>query len=94
MDDFHASDLPKTKDRTYEFKGIPSGDCDSFCWDVSRKEFIKIKGEEPNKFDKSYVNEGLFRIYPNDFYGFDKPECSIKISIKVIKCPDNIRKDK
>jgi len=82
--EFDIDNLPKIQSETYEFQGIPSGDCESFCWDVDKETFIKIKGEAPNKHDKSRVNKGLYRIYPDDFYGCDKPKCNMKISIEVI----------
>lgn len=77
--------LPKTKNTDIEFVAIPSGDHEAFCWDVDRETFIKIKGNEPEEdFDNSYFNKGLFRIYPDDFYGFDKPKCKIKLLIEVL----------
>lgn len=81
---FDINDLPKTKAGTYEFDGISSGDCESFCWDVTEETFERITGKKPNKFKESRVNEGLYRLYPDDFYGFDKPKCKIKISIEPI----------
>lgn len=52
-----------------EFDGIVSGDYESFCWDVDRDAFVKIKGRQPDvEFEKSYFNDGLFRIYPNDIF--------------------------
>ena len=59
--------LPKTENKTFEFIGIPSGDYESFCWDVDKETFKKITGKEPKKYYKSYFNEGLYRIYPNKF---------------------------
>ena len=78
-------EMPKTETKAYEFQGISSGDGDSFCWDISKEDFIKIKGKNPNKYDKSMERKGLYRLYPNDFYGFDDPKCNIKISIEVLE---------
>lgn len=78
----NIDDFPKTKNGNYEFDGIPSGDHEGFCWDVSKEDFKKIKGRDPISCDKSYFNKGLYRIYPNDFYGLDEPKCKIKISIE------------
>lgn len=78
------NELPKTKSGTYEFKGIPSGDCSAFCWDVSKEEYVKITGKKPGKYDKSNENKGLYKIYPNDFYGFDNPMCLMKLSVQVL----------
>ena len=80
--------LPKTENKTFEFIGIPSGDYESFCWDVDKETFTKITGKEPKKYYKSYFNEGLYRIYPNKFYGFDKPKCKMIINIEVLKDGD------
>ena len=54
--------------KTFEFKGIPSGDGESFCWDVDKETFIKIKGIEPEVSDQSFYNNELYMIYPNDLY--------------------------
>lgn len=80
----NINDALKTKNGNYEFEGINSGDYESFCWDVTEEFFIKIKGKKPIKSDESYFNRGLYRVYPSDFYGFDKPKCKVKISIEVI----------
>ena len=72
------------------FKGIKSGDYESFCFDVDKETFIKIKGEEPNKFDKSYFNEGKYRLYMEDIFRTlmpnlkDGEEVEIDINIKNI----------
>ena len=50
--------------KTFEFKGIPSGDGESFCWDVDKETFIKIKGIEPEVSDQSFYNNELYMIYP------------------------------
>lgn len=63
-----------------EFKGIPSGDYEGFCWDVDKETFIKIKGEKPNKYDRSYFNKGLYRIYPREFYN-QNGICSTTIKV-------------
>lgn len=58
--------------KNYKFQGVPSGDHESFCWDVTKETFITITGEEPDeRWDKSYFYKGLYRLYPNDLYGFD-----------------------
>lgn len=77
----NINDLPKTVDKEIEFEGFPSGDMESFCFDVTKEDYIKINGEEPGEFDKSVNKDNLYRIYPDDFFGFDKPKCKIKISI-------------
>lgn len=72
----------KTKNIDIEFTGIASGDGDSFCWDVDKKTYERLLGEKPRKGKQSIFNNGLYRIYPDDFYGFDNPKCKIKLSIE------------
>jgi hypothetical protein len=64
----------------FKFEGIPSGDSESFCWDVDIETFRNIKGKEPKKYDKSMVSEELYRIYPNDFHSSDK-KCLIELKV-------------
>ena len=70
------------------FKAIKSGDYESFCFDVDRDEFIKIKGEEPSEFDKSYFYENKYRLYMEDIFRIltpslkDGEEVEINIDIK------------
>ena len=45
--------------------GVPGGDYECFCIDVTAKEFERIKGEKPTKYDKS-LDKKKYRIYPND----------------------------
>lgn len=78
-------DYLKTKNIDIEFVGINSGDNESFCWDVDKDTFIKIKGKEPETYDKSYFNERLYRVYPSDFYGFDSPKSKVKLSIEILE---------
>lgn len=82
--EYNFEDFPITKNIEVEFEGISSGDHESFCWDVTEEVFIKIKGEKPKERNKSCFNKGLFRIYPNDFYGLDSPLCKVKISINIL----------
>lgn len=66
-----------------EFKGIPSGDYESFCWDVTREDFIKIKGRAPEVFEESDFNKGLYQIYPDEFYDYNKEGmCTTTIKVK------------
>lgn len=69
-------------EKEFEFYGIPSGDHETFCWDVTREVFIKIKQTLPRKYDESYFNKGLYRLYPEDLY---KGKGKCKTIIKIIK---------
>lgn len=46
------------------FIGIPSGDNEAFCWDVTKEEFKRLTGKNPSKHDKSFFNKKHYRIYP------------------------------
>ncbi len=40
-----------------EFMGRPTGDGESFCWEVDKENFIKATNKYPNESD--YVCEGI-----------------------------------
>lgn len=67
--------------KSIEFKGIPSGDYDGFCWDVSPEMFKKITGRKPARYEESYFNKGMYRIYPSEFFN-TKKEYTITIKVK------------
>jgi hypothetical protein len=52
--------------KSTKFRGIPSGDGDSLCFDVIREDFIRLMGRPPGRFDKSIRYHGLYRYYPDD----------------------------
>jgi hypothetical protein len=68
--------------KTYEFIGKPSGDGESFCWEVDVETFKKVTGEEPegwdyvsceHKWDKDgniefYNLSELVKLYPDDIF--------------------------
>ena len=47
-----------------EFVGIPSGDHECFCWDVTEEVYTALMGEKPSEWDRSNFNEGLYKVYP------------------------------
>jgi len=61
-----------------EFTGTPSGDCESFCWEVDYDTFVRLKNTIPQKYDKAIdfdKTDGIFvyknnayKIYPDDFF--------------------------
>lgn len=54
---------------TFEFTGVPSGDYESFCFDVTRDDYIKIEKDIPDEeFDASKFNNGLYRLYPDTIF--------------------------
>jgi hypothetical protein len=52
--------------KSVTFEGMCSGDGEEFCWDVSKKEFVKVMNREPYNNEK--VNSKLFRIYPYSLF--------------------------
>jgi hypothetical protein len=45
--------------------GIPSGDCECFCWEVTLEEYEKVTGGKPDdEWEK--LQNGLYRLYPDD----------------------------
>lgn len=69
--------------KTIEFEGVPSGDYESFCWDVSKDTFERVEGYEPTELDKSFFNEGMYRLYPNVIFESNK-RLKIKINVEEI----------
>lgn len=43
--------------------GIPSGDYETATFDVPEEYYIKVTGEKPSVYDKSYFYVGLYRLY-------------------------------
>lgn len=66
---------------TFEFEGIPSGDYETFCWDVTKEEYVRLCEREPRASEESNFNPGMYRIYP----GLDIPDTipSAKSILKV-----------
>ena len=54
-----------------KFTGILSGDHESFCFAVSKENFTRITGREPEDFDKDRFYKGKYAIYPSDILGRD-----------------------
>ncbi|MCP1184915.1 hypothetical protein [Paenibacillus sp. 1781tsa1] len=74
------------KEKTIKFTGKPSGDYESFVWDVIKEDFIRILGREPDEDDQAEVTEGRYMIYPNNLLkGFDEQDKDFEFEI-TIKC--------
>lgn len=84
--------------KSFEFIGIPSGDGESFCWEVDIETFKKVMGFEPDgwdyvkhkyRFDKNgkvefYDLSGLVKLYPNFIFSKNEPtERYGKLKIKI-----------
>jgi hypothetical protein len=57
-----------------EFEGVPSGDYESFVWNVDEETYEKIKGKRPNKYDyalfPSQYETPEYMIYPDDIFRY------------------------
>lgn len=74
----------------FEFVGIPSGNGEEFCLDVTPEVFYLIKKRKPDEWDKSYFNKGLYHLYPSEFFtSIGKSKVRIKIEIKELKEGEN-----
>lgn len=84
--------------KSFEFIGKPSGDGESFCWEVDVETFKQITGEEPEGWDyvdkeykynangsvEFYNLSELVRLYPDDIFSKDTPfERFSKLKIRI-----------
>jgi len=84
--------------KSFEFIGTPSGDGESFCWEVDVDTFKQVVGREPDGWD--YVNKEfkfddngeivfsnlseLVMLYPDHIFSKDTPfERYGKLNIKI-----------
>jgi len=67
-----------------EFFGYPSGDYESFCFDVPRKTYIALTGRKPEKYDKSHFNKKTYRVYLQDLINMPEgKQCIFKLNMEV-----------
>lgn len=74
--------------KNFEFIGVPSGDGESFCFEVDREMFLTVTGRQPDEgdyVDASYVKQKreLFRLYPNDI--FEESGKKLKVKIQFVQ---------
>lgn len=85
--EYNGSQEQKKYNFETEFFGHISGDYECECFDVPKETFIKIKGMKPDRFDKSWFNKGMYRIYLSDImnmaYTDKQKQCIIKMKIEV-----------
>lgn len=62
-------------------EGIKSVDYDCFCLDVDKPTYLRIKNQEPDEYDISYFNNGMFRLYPSDLTGIENNRVRMTIDI-------------
>ena len=76
-----------------EFRGCCSGDGESFCWEVDKETYLKIKGvSEVDPYDSiitglddelnPIAKSNRFRIYPDDIFGFSDSKKERKIYVR------------
>jgi len=75
----------KKKNNTeVEFFGYPSGDYEAFCFDVPKEVFIQLTGRKPDRFDKSYFNKKMYRLYLQDLIRMPyQTQCIFTIKMEV-----------
>jgi len=86
------------EDKSISITGIPSGDGECFCFDVTEEEYIRIKGEKYHADEVTYRKEmndetereiyssdSPWRIYPNDIFGNVKEPIHVSVTIKEVK---------
>ncbi|PYE51444.1 hypothetical protein HUB98_05495 [Paenibacillus barcinonensis] len=77
------------KEKTFTFKGKPSGDYESFVWDVSKEDYAIITGRKPKSHEKARFTKGRFMVYPNDLLegiaDEDETDYEFEITIKAKK---------
>lgn len=84
--------------KTITIEGTPSGDGECFCMDVTKEEYIRIKGREAYDDEASYredsndeciralyPSDAPWRIYPNDLIGHHGRKIKITITIEEVK---------
>lgn len=74
--------MSKKKD-SITIEGIISGDYESFCFDVTKKDYVRITGEKPDKFRKSYFHKGKFRLYPDHIFRAIGLSLSSKVKLTI-----------
>lgn len=65
------------------FKAKLSGDHESFCFDVTKEEYKRIRGKNPTKYEKSMFNKGLYRIYPGHLFMDIEANKDVEIFINI-----------
>ena len=70
-------------EKEFSFEGYHSGDRECFCFAVDRETFEGVIGRAPNAWDQSRLHDGLFMIYPDEFFsGLDKKKFKISLRIE------------
>ena len=53
----------------FEVTGVCSGDYEAACMDVTKEEYKRLMGEEPEEHEESFFYKDLFR-----YYGIEIPQ--------------------
>ena len=46
-----------------KFRAKSSGDYECGCWDVDYDTFVRLTGKNPERFDSSYFNPRMYKLY-------------------------------
>lgn len=73
-----------------EFEGVPSGDYDCFCWDVTLNTFRRLWPDENPEHYKSFFYNNLYRFYDysyelDDWYDSNGEDRNRYVRVKIIK---------
>ena len=76
--------------KTITFIGVPSGDYESFCWDVDKETFYKISRASQD-LDEEDIYQSLFykdkyRLYTRDIISYllgNDKEVNVKVTISM-----------
>ena len=55
--------------KSISFTGISSGDCECFCWDVTKEQYIELLGEKrAERYESEFEEFASFKwqVYPTD----------------------------
>ena len=73
-----------------EFEGVPSGDHECFCWDVTLNTFRRLCPDENPEHYKSFFYDNLYRVYNYpyqlyDWYNVNSDDRNRYVRVKIIK---------
>lgn len=71
--------------KKFNFNAIPSGDYEAFTFAVTKEDYIKLIGKEPEKVNKNKFHKNRYDVYFEDLIGYATKEFNFDISIKDIQ---------
>lgn len=64
--------------------GVPGGDCECWCLDVSEEEFRRVAGDEDWRAEKKY-GTGKWRLYPHHLIGHRGEKVQITVVTRPVE---------